>query len=42
MTVTTIDEHLLRHLYAYDRTLPLLATSEPDVVELVNGSQFSW
>jgi dienelactone hydrolase len=32
MTVTTIDERLLRHLYAYDRTLPLLATSEPEPV----------
>ena len=27
-----IDERLLRHLYAYDRTLPLLATSEPEPV----------
>ena len=24
-----IDEALLRHLYHYDRTLPLLPTSEP-------------
>ena len=27
-----IDEALLRHLYGYDRTLPLLATSEPEAV----------
>jgi dienelactone hydrolase len=27
-----IDEALLRHLYGYDRTLPLLATSEPEIV----------
>jgi dienelactone hydrolase len=26
----TVPEALLRHLYAYDRTLPLLATSEPE------------
>lgn len=30
MTETAIPEALLRHLYAYDRTLPLLATSEPE------------
>lgn len=28
----TIDEALLRHLYRYDRTLPLLATSEREAV----------
>ncbi|MEX2229690.1 MAG: hypothetical protein WEB13_08650 [Dehalococcoidia bacterium] len=28
----TIDEALLRHLYKYDRTLPLLATSESEPV----------
>lgn len=27
-----VDERLLRHLYGYDRTLPLLATSEPETV----------
>ena len=27
-----IDQALLRHLYRYDRTLPLLATSEVDPV----------
>jgi dienelactone hydrolase len=27
-----IDEALLRHLYRYDRTLPLLPTSEPETV----------
>ncbi len=28
----SIDEALLRHLYRYDRTLPLLPTSEPETV----------
>lgn len=28
--MTEVSEALLRHLYAYDRTLPLLATSEPE------------
>lgn len=32
MPVPAIDERLLRHLYRYDRTLPLLATSEPEQV----------
>jgi hypothetical protein len=32
MTPPAIDERLLRHLYRYDRTLPLLATSEPEPV----------
>lgn len=32
MSVPAIDERLLRHLYRYDRTLPLLATSETEPV----------
>ena len=27
-----VDDRILRHLYAYDRSLPLLATSEPEPV----------
>jgi dienelactone hydrolase len=38
MRAMTIDDALLRHLYRYDRTLPLLATSEPEaVITLVDG-----
>ncbi len=32
MSLPAVDERLLRHLYRYDRTLPLLATSEPEQV----------
>lgn len=32
MSLPAVDERLLRHLYRYDRTLPLLATSEPEPV----------
>ena len=34
-----IDEALLRHLYRYDRTLPLLPTSEPEPVRDMTTSQ---
>lgn len=32
-----VDERILRHLYRYDRALPLLPTSEPEPVYAVRG-----